>query len=71
MVEKLDAGFELRPEFVSLATETVRKIVEQHEKKMAASGKKKKSKKDKKSAATKKKEENFTFVGIHSRYSST
>ena len=66
LAEKLDAGFELRPEFVSLAEETIRKVVELHEKKLAISNskKKKKSKKEKKPAS-----KDYTFVGIHSRYS--
>ena len=56
LIEKLDRGFEFRPEFMTLAHKTLERVIKKHLEKQK-SGKKKKKKKNK----------DLTFVGIHSR----
>ena len=56
LTEKLDRGFQFRPEFMTLAQKTLADVVKKHLAKQKNEKKKKK-----------KKNKELTFVGIHSR----
>ncbi len=53
LAEKLDEGFQLKPEFMDLARETMKQIISKH--------------KEKKNRKKKNKKQELIFVGIHSR----